>query len=262
MSRKGLAVRPYLRRAHSGVAACRAASSAAKPEARKRVLSGIQPTGELHLGNYFGALRTWVTNQSNYDNYFCVVDLHALTTPAGHDPKALAEQTRQTVATYIACGIDPEESVVFVQSHVRQHAELQWLLSCTTPLGWLTRMTQYKDKAGTGGASALLGGADKGGLDASVGTGLLTYPVLMAADILLYRAALVPVGEDQYQHVELTRDIARSFNKRYTQAFRVPSVLPADRAAVRVMSLADGSAKMSKSAPSPDSRINLIDNTY
>ena len=237
--------------------------SSAAPAAKRRVLSGIQPTGELHIGNYFGALRTWTAHQAEYDNFFCVVDLHALTTPAGHDPAALAAATRQTVATYLACGIDPAQSVVFVQSHVRQHAELQWLLSCATPLGWLTRMTQYKDKAGSGGAAALLGGGTGGGTggpgEVSVGTGLLTYPVLMAADILLYRAAAVPVGEDQYQHVELTRDIARSFNKRYKKVFRVPAVLPADSAGVRVMSLADGRAKMSKSAPAEGSRINLLD---
>ncbi|MEE3717275.1 tryptophan--tRNA ligase [Tumidithrix elongata RA019] len=210
---------------------------------KKRVLSGVQPTGNLHIGNYLGAIRNWVESQAEYESYFCVVDLHAITAP--HDPKALAENTRQVAAIYIACGIDPDISTIFIQSHLSAHAELTWLLNCNTPLNWLERMIQFKEKAIKQGEN--------------VNVGLLDYPVLMAADILLYQADLVPVGEDQKQHLELTRDIAASFNDRYqTPVFKIPAPLIRKEGA-RVMSLTDGTSKMSKSDPSELSRIHVLD---
>ena len=209
-------VRPLLPAvATSGMRRCAVAamSSAApetaepeKPARRKRILSGVQPTGSLHLGNYLGAIRQWVANQDDYDNYFCVVDLHAITAP--HVPKELTLSTYRTAAIYLAAGIDPARSHIFVQSHVREHSELAWMLNCATPMGWLERMIQFKEKAAKGGSDT-----------ASVG--LFDYPVLMAADILLYQADLVPVGEDQRQHLELTRDIARRFNDQYGKKRRV-----------------------------------------
>jgi len=221
-------------------------SEAAEASRRKRVLSGVQPTGELHLGNYLGAIRQWVANQDEYDNYFCVVDLHAITVP--HDPKKLRQETLQSAAMYLASGIDPSRSKIFVQSHVRAHAEMAWLLNCITPMNWLERMIQFKEKAKKQGEN--------------VGMGLFDYPVLMAADILLYQADLVPVGEDQRQHLELTRDICRRFNdqfcKRKRNTFREPTALIVKEGA-RVMSLQDGASKMSKSAENDNSRINLLD---
>lgn len=212
----------------------------------KRVLSGVQPTGTLHLGNYLGAIRQWVKNQDDYDNFFCVVDLHAITAP--HNPKQLADDTLQAAAMYLACGIDPKKSKIFVQSHVKAHAELTWLLNCITPINWLERMIQYKEKAIKHGEN--------------VGMGLFDYPVLMAADILLYNTDFVPVGEDQRQHLELTRDISRRFNdqfcKRSPKVFREPRAMIVKEGA-RVMSLQDGASKMSKSAESDFSRINLLD---
>ena len=181
-----------------------------KPARRKRILSGVQPTGSLHLGNYLGAIRQWVANQDDYDNYFCVVDLHAITAP--HVPKELTLSTYRTAAIYLAAGIDPARSHIFVQSHVREHSELAWMLNCATPMGWLERMIQFKEKAAKGGSE-------------SASVGLFDYPVLMAADILLYQADLVPVGEDQRQHLELTRDIARRFNDQYGKKRRVGSAL-------------------------------------
>lgn len=228
----------------------------AKPEIRKRVLSGVQPTGDLHLGNYLGAIRNWVDLQEQYDTYFCVVDLHAIT--VSHNPKDLLNATRTSAATYIASGIDPEKATIFVQSHVRAHTELTWLLNCNTPLGWLQRMIQFKEKA------------KKQGEEANVGLGLLGYPVLMASDILLYDADLVPVGEDQRQHLELTRDIAGRINDIYGgkkwkkmggrggRILKVPEPL-IPPAGARVMSLVDGTSKMSKSAEAEGSRINLTD---
>ncbi len=168
-----------------------------------RIFSGVQPTGNLHLGNYLGAIRNWVALQKDYDCIFCIVDLHALTVP--QDPAQLKAQTREVTAAYIASGIDPERCVIFNQSMVAGHAELAWLLSCLTPLGWLNRMTQFKEKAGKQ--------RDEAGL------GLYAYPVLMAADIILYKATHVPVGEDQKQHLELARDIAGAFNRRYGVEF-------------------------------------------
>ncbi|RMH67905.1 MAG: tryptophan--tRNA ligase [Cyanobacteria bacterium J003] len=213
---------------------------------KKRVLSGVQPTGSLHLGNYLGAIRNWVAGQAEYENYFCVVDLHAITVP--HDPAALAANTYTVAALYLACGIDPAHATIFVQSHVSAHAELTWLLNCITPLNWLEDMIQFKEKAVKQGEN--------------VAAGLLDYPVLMAADILLYDADLVPVGEDQKQHLELTRDIAARVN--YLFARNQPPILKLPeplipQAGARVMSLTDGTKKMSKSDPSELSRINLLD---
>lgn len=209
---------------------------------QKRVLSGVQPTGNLHIGNYLGAIRNWVETQADYESFFCVVDLHAITVP--HDPKTLAVNTRDIAALYIACGIDPQISTIFVQSHVSAHAELTWLLNCITPLNWLERMIQFKEKAIKQGEN--------------VGVGLLDYPVLMAADILLYQADLVPVGEDQKQHLELTRDIAGRFNDQFAAVLKVPEPLIRKEGA-RVMSLTDGTKKMSKSDPTEMSRIHLLD---
>ncbi|WNC87356.1 tryptophan--tRNA ligase [Thermosynechococcus sp. QKsg1] len=213
---------------------------------KKRVLSGVQPTGSLHLGNYLGAIRNWVAGQAEYENYFCVVDLHAITVP--HNPAELAANTYTVAALYLACGIDPAHATIFVQSHVSAHAELTWLLNCITPLNWLEDMIQFKEKAVKQGEN--------------VAAGLLDYPVLMAADILLYDADLVPVGEDQKQHLELTRDIAARVN--YLFAHNQPPILKLPepliaKAGARVMSLTDGTKKMSKSDPSELSRINLLD---
>ncbi|CAM9120246.1 unnamed protein product [Ectocarpus fasciculatus] len=213
---------------------------------KKRIVSGVQPTGNLHFGNYLGAIKQWVDNQDKYDNFFFVVDLHAITVP--QDPKNLKAGVINAAATYLAAGIDPEKSKVFVQSHVGAHAELTWLLTCATPINWLEKMIQFKEKKTKQGEN--------------VGTGLLTYPVLMASDILLYRPDLVPVGEDQRQHLELTRDLARRFNdqfcKRRRKTFKDPQALIVKEGA-RVMSLTDGTSKMSKSDPVEGSRINLTD---
>src|SRR6201986_3549508 len=208
-----------------------------------RIFSGIQPTGNLHLGNYLGAIRNWVALQHDYECIFCIVDLHALTVP--QDPAELRAATREVTAAYIAAGIDPERCVIFNQSMIPGHAELAWLLSCLTPLGWLNRMTQFKEKAGKQREEA--------------GLGLYAYPVLMAADIILYKATHVPVGEDQKQHLELSRDIAGAFNRRYgVEFFPLPEPMIFG-AATRVMSLRDGSKKMSKSDASDYSRINMTD---
>ena len=208
-----------------------------------RIFSGIQPTGNLHLGNYLGAIRNWVALQADYDCIFCIVDLHALTLP--QDPRELRHATREVTAAYIASGVNPERCIIFNQSMVPAHAQLAWLLGCLTPLGWLNRMTQFKEKAGKH--------RDEAGL------GLYGYPVLMAADILLYRATHVPVGEDQKQHLELARDIAGTFNRRYdTDFFPLPEP-QIFGTATRVMSLRDGTKKMSKSDESDYSRINMTD---
>ena len=212
-----------------------------------RVLSGVQPTGALHLGNWLGAIRNWVDLQKDHETFFCVVDLHAITVP--HDPARLAQDTLSTAALYLACGLDPERSTVFVQSQVAAHSELCWLLNCVTPLNWLERMIQFKEKAVKQGDN--------------VSVGLLDYPVLMAADILLYDADLVPVGEDQKQHLELARDIAQQrinarFGKAESPVLKVPKPLILKEGA-RVMSLTDGRSKMSKSDPNEGSRITLLD---
>jgi len=212
----------------------------------QRILSGVQPTGNLHLGNYLGAIRNWVETQQDYDNFFCVVDLHAITVP--HNPETLAQDTYTIAALYLACGIDLNYSTIFVQSHVSAHSELAWLLNCMTPLNWLERMIQFKEKALKQGEN--------------VSAGLLDYPVLMAADILLYDADKVPVGEDQKQHLELTRNIAQrvndQFGKKDQPVLKLPTPLIRNEGA-RVMSLLDGTKKMSKSDPSEMSRINLLD---
>eukprot|EP00559_Dactyliosolen_fragilissimus_P007274 CAMPEP_0184864808 /NCGR_PEP_ID=MMETSP0580-20130426/16100_1 /TAXON_ID=1118495 /ORGANISM="Dactyliosolen fragilissimus" /LENGTH=452 /DNA_ID=CAMNT_0027363727 /DNA_START=108 /DNA_END=1466 /DNA_ORIENTATION=+ len=242
----------------------------------RRILSGVQPTGSLHLGNYLGAIRQWVDFQNKEcepvfneetntetltENFFCVVDLHAITMP--HDPKELEESTLGSAALYIAAGIDPSKSKVFIQSHVPAHSELAWLLNCVTPMNWLERMIQFKDKARKQGTE-------------SVGVGLFTYPVLMAADIILYQADRVPVGEDQRQHLELARDIVRRFNDMYCKGgpfkkrckkagipsfptFTEPEAMIVKEGGARVMSLTDGTSKMSKSDQNDYSRINVMD---
>jgi tryptophanyl-tRNA synthetase len=202
---------------------------AAGNSGRRRVFSGIQPTGDVHLGNYLGAIKGWVERQAEKQNFFCIVDLHAITVP--QDADVLRNQTRELAAMLFAAGLDPSKSTVFIQSHVAAHAEACWILNCTTPVGWLERMTQYKDKAAR---------------EESVLTGLLDYPVLMAGDILLYDAHEVPVGDDQRQHVELSRDIAQRFNRIYGETFVVPEAVIPETAA-RVMGLTDPTAKMSKS---------------
>lgn len=207
----------------------------------KKVLSGIQPSGQLTLGNYIGALQNFVKLQETHECYFMVVDLHAITVP--QDPEALREQSKSIAAIYLAAGIDPERASIYMQSHVRAHAELGWILTTLTSMGELERMTQFKDKAA---------GKD------SVGAGLFVYPSLMAADILVYNADLVPVGDDQKQHLELTRDLAQRFNSRFGDFFTVPEpYIP--KVGARIMSLDDASKKMSKSNPNPGSFIALLD---
>ncbi len=208
-----------------------------------RIFSGVQPTGDLHLGNYLGAIRNWVRLQDDYECLFCIVDLHAIT--VWQDPKELKASTRSVAAALLAAGIDGKRHVLFNQSQVPGHAELAWIFNCVARLGWLNRMTQFKEKAG------------KNRENASVG--LYAYPNLMAADILLYKATHVPVGDDQKQHLELARDIAQKFNNDFGVDF-FPSIEPLIfGAATRVMSLRDGKAKMSKSEPSDMSRINFTD---
>ena len=209
-------------------------SPSAQPERIRRVLSGIQPTaGSFHLGNYLGALRQWVRMQDDRQAFYCVVDLHAITVE--QDPKQLRENTRVSVAQLLALGIDPERSTLFVQSHVPEHAQLAWVLQCLTGMGEASRMTQFKDKAARQAAD-------------HVSVGLYTYPMLMAADVLLYQADEVPVGEDQRQHLELTRDLAQRFNSRYGKTFRVPEAyIPKETA--KIYDLQDPTSKMSKSVP-------------
>jgi tryptophanyl-tRNA synthetase len=206
-------------------------SSNTSSDKKPRVLSGVQPTGKVHIGNYIGALSLWAENQDRYDSLFCVVDLHALTIPEAIKPDDLRSKSREVAALYIACGIDPAKSSVFLQSEVHEHAELCWILNCVTPLGWLHRMTQFKSK------SAQL---------ESVGTGLLTYPVLQAADILIYEANFVPVGDDQRQHIELTREIAQRFNFMFSETLVLPEALIRETGA-RIMAFDDPTTKMSKS---------------
>ena len=212
--------------------------------ARPVVFSGMQPSGDsLHLGNYLGALVNWVALQEDHDPIYCVVDLHAITVP--QEPAALREATRRTAAQYLAAGVDPERSTLFVQSHVPAHTELAWVLGTLTGFGEAGRMTQFKDKSSRYGAE-------------STTVGLFTYPVLMAADILLYDTHLVPVGDDQRQHLELTRDLAGRFNSRYGDTFVVPeAMIPKESA--RIYDLQDPTAKMSKSAMSPNGLVNLMD---
>ncbi|WP_207454638.1 tryptophan--tRNA ligase [Desertivibrio insolitus] len=212
--------------------------------AKPRLFSGMQPSAEsLHIGNYIGALLQWREMQDTHDAVFCVVDLHAITVP--QDPKLLREQTRRTAAQYIAAGIDPEKSILFVQSHVRAHAELAWVLNTITGFGEAGRMTQFKDKSQKQGAE-------------STSVGLFTYPILQAADILLYDAAVVPVGEDQRQHIELTRDLGNRFNSRFAPTFTIPEVQILKETA-KVYDLQEPSAKMSKSAANPAGVVWLLD---
>ena len=209
----------------------------------RRIFSGIQPTGNLHLGNYLGAIQNWVKLQDDFECIYCVVDLHAITVP--QDPVELTKSTREVAASVLAAGINPETSILFNQSQVPQHAELAWIFNCVARLGWLNRMTQFKEKAGKNRENATVG--------------LYAYPTLMAADILAYKATHVPVGDDQKQHLELTRDIAQAFNAMYGEEFfplPEPQILGK---ATRVMSLRDGNAKMSKSDPSEYSRITMTD---
>jgi len=210
-----------------------------------RILSGVQPSGDLHLGNYLGAIKNFVTLQNEYECFFCVVDLHAIT--VWQDPKFLAQKTREVTAAFIASGIDHEKNILFSQSQVPQHTQLAWIFNCVTRLGWLNRMTQFKDKAGK----------DR----ENVSVGLFSYPTLMAADILIYLATHVPVGEDQKQHLELTRDIAQKFNNDFkTDLFPLTKPLIFGEG-TRVMSLRDGTRKMSKSDSSEYSRIMLNDSS-
>ena len=208
-----------------------------------RVFSGMQPTGNLHLGNYLGAMLNWVKMQETCECIYCVVDMHAIT--QWQDPKALRQAIRDVTAAYLACGVDPERSIIFNQSQVPEHAELAWVFNCVARLGWLNRMTQFKDKAGKDKEAASVG--------------LYVYPNLMAADILAYKATHVPVGEDQKQHLELARDIAAKFNNDYEEEFFPQPEPMITGPATRVMSLRDGTKKMSKSDPSDLSRINLTD---
>jgi tryptophanyl-tRNA synthetase len=206
-----------------------------------RVLSGVQPTGDLHLGNYLGAFRNWVADQHQHDAFFCVVDLHAMT--ADYDPAALADKTLDAAANLLAVGLDPEACTLFIQSHVPEHPRLTWLLECTATFGELRRMTQFKDK---------------GGEHEAVRAGLFTYPVLMAADILLYDADRVPVGDDQRQHLELTRDVAMRYNNRFGDTFVVPEAA-VPTVGARIMDLQEPTRKMSKSVSSPLGTVLVLD---
>ncbi len=213
---------------------------------KKRILSGVQPTGDLHLGNWLGAIRNWVTLQEQYETFLCVVDLHAIT--AEHNPKELSQNTLSTAALYVACGIDPNICSIFVQSHIPAHSELCWILNCMTPINWMERMIQFKEKSIQQGNN--------------VSIGLFDYPILMAADILLYDADYVPVGEDQKQHLELARDIAQQrINAKFSKEkgiLKIPQPIIM-KSGSKIMSLIDGSKKMSKSDPNEGSRINLLD---
>ncbi len=213
---------------------------------KKRILSGVQPTGDLHLGNWLGAIRNWVTLQEQYETFLCVVDLHAIT--AEHNPKELSQNTLSTAALYVACGIDPNICSIFVQSHIPAHCELCWILNCMTPINWMERMIQFKEKSIQQGNN--------------VSIGLFDYPILMAADILLYDADYVPVGEDQKQHLELARDIAQQrINAKFSKEkdiLKIPQPIIM-KSGSKIMSLIDGSRKMSKSDPNEGSRINLLD---
>ena len=209
---------------------------------RERILSGMQPTNDsLHLGNYLGALVNWVKLQDDFDAYYFVADLHALTVPT--DPKVIRQRTRVTAAQFIAGGVDPDRSPVFVQSHVPEHPQLMWVLACLTGYGEASRMTQFKDKVAKGG---------------NANVGLFTYPILMAADILMYDAAYVPVGEDQRQHLEITRDLAERFNTRFKKALRVPEPYIV-RQGAKIMDLQEPTQKMSKSQSSEAGMLNMLD---
>jgi tryptophanyl-tRNA synthetase len=210
---------------------------------KKTVFSGVQPTGDLHIGNLIGAISLWVREQDRHDNIFCVVDLHALTIPEAIQAERLRSTSLDVAALYVACGIDPERSIIFLQSQVRQHAELAWILDCVTPTGWMNRMTQFKSRA----------------KDAeTLGVGFYAYPVLQAADILLYHTDLVPVGEDQRQHIEIAQDIAQRFEGLFGYHFTRPEIM-VQKVGARVMGLDDPEAKMSKSSANPRHAIGLLD---
>src|SRR5215208_1826919 len=208
----------------------------------KRIFSGAQPTGNFHIGNYIGAVRNWVAFQHDYDSFYCVVDLHAVTVP--QDPVQLAAKTREVARIYLAAGVDPAVSTIFVQSDVKEHAELSWVLNCAIRISELERMTQFKDKAKKQRENVLVG--------------LLTYPALMAADILLYQTDLVPVGQDQRQHLELTRDIAERFNRDFGETFKVPDAF-IPKVGAKIQALDDASKKMSKSDENVNGSITLMD---
>jgi tryptophanyl-tRNA synthetase len=212
-----------------------------KPQ--KIVFSGVQPTGNLTIGNYIGALSLWVAEQDAHDNIFCIVDLHALTIPEAITADGLREKTLDVAALYMACGIDPDRSLIFVQSQVRQHSELAWVLNCVTPMGWMNRMTQFKSKS------------EK---VETIGVGLYDYPILQAADILLYHTDLVPVGEDQRQHIEITQDIAQRFTHLFGYPFTRPEML-ARKEGARIMGLDDPTAKMSKSSNAKGHAVGILD---
>jgi tryptophanyl-tRNA synthetase len=209
---------------------------------KKRVFSGIKPTGEIHIGRYLGAIKHWAAEQDHYENIFCVVDLHAITVP--QDPRLLKGRIREFAGLLMAAGIDPHKSIIFVQSHVHEHSELAWILNCFIPMGWMQRMTQYKEKSA--------------GHKEQVSVGLFDYPALMAADILLYKTDVVPVGEDQKQHVELARDAAQRFNSIYGETFVLPEPVIPDVGA-RIMGLDDPTKKMSGSEEGPNHAIALLD---
>ena len=209
---------------------------------KQTVFSGIQPTGNIHIGNYLGAIQHWVNSQVKYNNIFCVVDLHAITIP--QDPSTLKTKSRELAGLLLASGIDPEKSELFIQSHVSEHCELAWILNCITPMGWMQRMTQFKEKSQN--------------QRENVSVGLFAYPALMAADILIYQTDLVPVGEDQKQHVELTRDVAQKFNSTYGETFKLPEPVIAEVGA-RIMGLDDPMKKMSKSDTSQGHAVLLLD---
>ena len=212
---------------------------------KKRIFSGAQPTGQLHLGNYLGALKNWVALQDEYEAFYCIVNLHAITLP--QDPATLRKATLDLARIYLAAGVDPERSTIFIQSDAPEHAELTWVLSCISRMGELERMTQFKDKTQRSGGNA-----------ERAGVGLFTYPVLMASDILLYQTDLVPVGQDQKQHLELTRDLAERFNRDFGETFRVPEpYIP--KAGASIKSLQDPAKKMSKSDENPNASIFLLD---
>lgn len=209
---------------------------------RKVIFSGIQPSGNLTIGNYLGALKNWVKLQDEYDCYYCVVDLHAITVK--QEPKDLRRRTLEVLAIYIAAGIDPEKNTLFIQSHVPAHSEAGWLLNCNTHMGELSRMTQYKDKSKK---------------YTEIGAGLFNYPVLMAADILLYNTDLVPVGKDQKQHLELARNLAQRFNTEYSPTFNIPEPYISDEGSAKIMDLQEPTKKMSKSSDNPNSYILIMD---
>jgi tryptophanyl-tRNA synthetase len=215
----------------------------AETKMKKTVFSGVQPTGDLHIGNLIGAISLWVREQDKHDNIFCVVDLHALTIPEAIEAERLRSTSLDVAALYVACGIDPDKSIIFLQSQVRQHSELAWILNCATPMGWMNRMTQFKSKA------------EK---METVGVGFYSYPILQAADILLYHTDLVPVGEDQRQHIEITQDIAQRFEGLFGYRFTRPEAL-IQQVGARVMGLDDPDAKMSKSAANPRHAISILD---